>query len=161
MNSNLFKMEVKEIKDDKGIVYLLLIDLDEGQVIKIGLTTRPVEERCQEIITSYWKYTRVFPRLYTKRFKETNDIYNKEQKILEYLKEYKYEPKIPMQGRTEMVKLDLDIAVKVYEDVLNNMPLVTEAEPCGVCGKDKKFLVDGKFVCGHKCKEPKKRSKKH
>lgn len=77
----------------------------------------------------------------------------------EYLKEYKYEPKIPMQGRTEMVKLDLDIAVKVYEDVLNNMPLVTgEAEPCSVCGKDKKFLVDGKFVCGHKCKEPKKRS---
>ena len=53
MNSSLFKMEIKQIKDDKGIVYLLLIDLDEGQVIKVGLTTRPVEERCQEIITSY------------------------------------------------------------------------------------------------------------
>ena len=74
MNSSLFKMEIKQIKDDKGIVYLLLIDLDEGQVIKIGLTTRPVEERCQEIIASYWKYTRVFPRLYTKRFRETDDI---------------------------------------------------------------------------------------
>ena len=45
MNSNLLKMEIKQIKDDKGIVYLLLIDLDEGQVIKVGLTTRPVEER--------------------------------------------------------------------------------------------------------------------
>ena len=99
--------------------------------------------------------------LYRTYLRNKITLVKKEQKILEYLKEYKYEPKIPMQGRTEMVKLDLDIAVKVYEDVLDNVPLVTEAEPCSVCGKDKKFLVDDKLVCEHKCKEPKKRSKKH
>lgn len=81
------KILTKRLKEpEKGIVYILYIDIEfEDQVYKvtkIGVTTRDVEARVTEILTSIWKITRVFPRCYVKRFKTVYDPYKLESELL-------------------------------------------------------------------------------
>lgn len=142
---------------DAQILYLLRIyEVDGKDICKIGITSRKIEDRVVEILTSYFHAYRVFPKLYPKRFRKVKDAFMKEQWLLDYLKEYKYTIDKKFSGCTELVDIDLDILVDLYEKVLNGEEMIVDQwESCPVCGKDKKFSVevDGKEVktCGNKC----------
>lgn len=143
----------KAVKEDEGTLYLLYIDLDEADICKVGLThrdSRP-QDRWLEILESIWKHYRVFPRMYPKRFRKVDNVYDKEQRLLEYLKEYKYEPVKKVQGHTEMLRLDRDIIVAVYEKIVSGEQLCEHGEVCSFCGNIKKFEFDGDMVCGFRC----------
>lgn len=145
-----------KISDKDSILYLLELDVDGNRVKKIGITSRKIEDRCIEIIESYFKSRREFCWLRPKRFRKTDDAYKKEQWLLDYFKEYKYTIDKKFSGSTELVDIDLDILVDVYEKIINGEEMIiSEWAKCPVCGKDKKFsvIVNGKEVksCGHKC----------
>ena len=133
----------------KNILYLLEIDLDDKKVLKFGITSRKIEDRVCEILTSVFKSYRYFPRIYPKRFRRVENNYEKEQQILSYLSEYKYVSEQSFGGHTELVEMDLDIAVSLYEQVEKGVVLIEEGPACDTCGKVKKFEYEGRACCGH------------
>ena len=52
-----------------------------------------------------------------------------------------------------MFIMNLEVAAIAYEDVCKGMDndSVKDFEVCNVCGKLKKFLLEGTYVCGHLC----------
>lgn len=148
------------VSDKDTILYLLELDVDGQRVQKIGITSRKIEDRCLEIIESYFKGRREFCWLRPKRFRKVDDAYVKEQWILRYLKEYSCIIEKKFSGSTELVQMDLDVLVNLYEKVITGEEMiVAQWEACPVCGKDKKFSmeIDGKEkkVCGHMCEDKK------
>ena len=142
----------KVVEENKGIVYILVLEIDGKTISKIGLTARKIEDRVCEILTSYFKSYRIFPQCYPKRFSSTNHILVKEQMLLEWFKEYKYTSERKFSGCQELVEVDLDVLVDTHSRVLAGEVLVMEDyEKCKVCKKDKKFLVNEQLSCGHKC----------
>lgn len=104
------KINTSYIKNpDKGIVYILYIDLEYEDCIykltKIGVTTREVEKRVVEILTSIFKKTRVFPRCYVKRFRTVSDPYGVETELLKGTPN-KSEIDLIFSGSTECYCLD-------------------------------------------------------
>jgi len=109
-----------DVEEDKQIVYLLDMDIDGTQVIKIGVTGRKIEDRVVEILTSFFYKYRYFCRLRPKRFRKTTNAYEKEAQLLEHFKEYKYESEHKFSGCTELITgIDLDVVVAEYERVLD------------------------------------------
>lgn len=174
--SSLLKVDKKAVKEDEGIVYLLEITIEGEKYVKVGVTSRTMEERAAEIAISCFRSYRYFPHIYPKRYRKTTGIYQKEAEILQALKEYRAEPDKLVSGHTEMHKIELDHAVVVYERVLNNvLPVVNEATVCEACGKKQVFPVvkaadgeepleneeDIRYTCGNNCnlKEKKSESK--
>lgn len=115
----MFKVSSKGIgrKNIEGTLYLLDLDVDGKRVVKFGVTTRKIEERVCEILTSHWKQYRVFPRCYVKRHRKVDDVYEKEKVLLEGTKKWKYVSKKKFGGCDELVELELDVAAEVYEMV--------------------------------------------
>lgn len=114
-------MGLKDCKVDAssdGVLYVLDIDVDNRPIVKIGVTTRKVEDRIVEILTSYWKQYRVFPRCYPKRFKKTVKIYTKEQQLLKYFSDRKYESEKKFSGCQELLDVPLEEVINVYEKVI-------------------------------------------
>lgn len=137
-------------------LYLLEIEVEGELVQKIGITTRNVEDRCLEILGSYFKKHRLFPYLRPKRYRKVDDAYEKEQALLKMFEEYRFTPEKPFGGCTELVKVDLEILVEEYEKMIEGIEMILdEWEKCPKCGCDKKFsvFVDDKEVktCGNKC----------
>lgn len=145
----MFTVTTKVDPPGLGILYLLEIDLDERSIIKIGITNRKIESRVCDILTSIFKSYRYFPKIYPKRFSKVEDNFGKEQMLLSYLSEYKYKSEMPFGGCTELVEMDLDLAVQVYEKVKNGIDLVKNEELCETCNKAKNFEVEGRACCGH------------
>ena len=151
-------MKLKVQKVDQETLYLLEIEVDNEMVYKIGITGRDkIESRCLEIIESYFKGRRYFCYLKPKRYRKVDNAFTKEQWLLEYLKEYKHEPKKgKFGGSTELVKMDLSLLVALYEKIIKGEEVIIhEWEKCPVCGKDKKFVYfengEETQTCGHKC----------
>ena len=120
-------VSTKDLKQDEGIVYVLQIDLEEKQLVKIGITSRvKVEERVCEILTSIWKKYRIFPRCYVKRFKKTDEIAKKEATLHDYFDECSYETEHKFSGCTEFFDVTLDAVVDVYDRLLNGEDLGDE-----------------------------------
>lgn len=114
----------KEMLDPStAIVYLLELDIDGKTVVKIGMTTRKIEDRVLEILLSCFKQYREFPRCRPKRFKKTIDAYGKEQLLLRYFSDYKYTSGKVFGGCQELVDVPLDVVVDAYERVLNGEEL--------------------------------------
>ena len=111
------------LPQDKGIVYLLDIEVDGRQVTKIGMSKRLVEERVVEILTSYWKSYRYFPYCKPMKFTKTLDPLAKEQILLEYFKEYKYESLLKFGGCQELVDVEVPLIKLAYKKVLADQPL--------------------------------------
>ena len=111
------------LPQDRGIVYLLDIEVDGKQVTKIGMSKRLVEERVVEILTSYWKSYRYFPYCKPMKFTKTLDPLAKEQILLEYFKEYKYESLLPFSGCQELVDVEVPLIRLAYKKVLADQPL--------------------------------------
>ena len=147
-----------KISDKDTILYLLELDVDGQRVQKIGITSRKIEDRVCEILTSYFKGRRYFPYCKPKRYRKVDDAYKHEQQLLGWLKEYSCTIEKKFSGCTELVQMDLDVLVDLYEKVIAGEEMIVDQwASCPVCGKDKKFsvVIDGKEkkVCGHKCEE--------
>ena len=113
-----FKVNSKDLGEDPGIVYLLEIAMEEKTVVKIGVTTRKIEERVVEILTSAFHQYRTFYACYPKRFKKTTEIFKKEAMLHRYFADRRYKPQKIFGGCTELFDIPLDEAVEVYERVL-------------------------------------------
>jgi hypothetical protein len=107
----------------KGILYVVLFKLDGKDLVKIGVTTRNIEDRVSEILTSIFKIYREFPYCRPKRFKKTTDIFEKEAILHEHFKEYTYTPINKFSGSTEFFDVPLDKVVTAYENLLEGKPL--------------------------------------
>lgn len=119
----------KSLHEDSGILYLILFELDGKQLVKIGVTTRTIEERVTEILVSIFKTYREFPFCRPKRFRKTSDIFEKEAILHAHFKEYSYKTSKPFSGSTEFFDIPLDTAVLAYEQLLAGEPITCECVP--------------------------------
>lgn len=101
----------------KGIVYVLEIELEGKKLIKVGITSRRVEERVCEILTSIWKRYRVFPSCYVKRYKTFVSPADKEVRLHKQLQGYRYTTKFAFTGNTEIFDVSLDTVVEMYDAI--------------------------------------------
>lgn len=118
------KMQVSRrgLTSDDGIVYILYMWVDDVKVVKIGVTTRAIEERVVEILTSYWHKYRVFPKLYPKRFTKTTRILEKEQMLHKYFEKRKHEFDKKFDGSSEYFLLDNEAELlEVYDACLEGI----------------------------------------
>jgi len=106
------------LEEDVGILYIVYFELEEKQLVKIGVTTRNIEDRVSEILVSIFKKYREFPYCRPKRFRKTGNVYEKEAQLHRYFKERNYEPKNKFSGSTEFFDVPLDEVVEVYEQLL-------------------------------------------
>jgi len=119
-------VDKESVKEDKGIVYLLFIWHDDEMLVKIGVTKRKIEDRIVEILVSYYKQYRIFPKLYPKRFKKTNKVFMKEAKLHRFYGSCRYEPEKPFSGSTELFKIDdIDLLLRVYADCIDGLDIET------------------------------------
>lgn len=112
------KVSKKKIEDDPGILYLVHFHLDGKDLVKIGVTTRAIEDRVSEILCSIFKKYREFPYCRPKRFKKTSNIFEKEAILHKYFDKYSYTPTNKFSGSTEFFEVPLDEAVEAYEKLL-------------------------------------------
>ena len=106
------------LSDDYGILYVVLFTLENRQLVKIGVTSRSIEERVSEILLSIFKTYREFPYCRPKRFRKTSDTYLKENKLHKHFADRQYIPTKKFSGSTEFFDVPLDEVVSVYEDLL-------------------------------------------
>lgn len=104
--------------DKKGILYLLEIDVDGQRVVKIGMTCRKIEERVVEILTSHFKTYREFPYCRPKRFRQVDNVFQKEAELLSHFKKRKFVSKKKFSGCQELVNVPIEEVVDVYEEVV-------------------------------------------
>ena len=122
MGKKLLTVNKADVNENEGIVYLLVIWLDDGtEVYKIGVTKRDIQDRVCEILTSYWTQYRIFPQCKPKRYRRTNNIYEKEAAIHKELAEYRWIPEKPFSGSTEFFTgVELAKVVEIYESILQS-----------------------------------------
>lgn len=107
---------------NEGLLYVLYLWHEEQLIIKIGVTSRKIEERVVEILTSYYHRYRVFPKLYPKRFRNTENVYGKEAMLHRYFAEKKHEFDKVFNGSTEFfIGIDEDELLRVYDDVMDGV----------------------------------------
>ena len=107
-----------EPQADKGVVYVLELELEEKKLVKVGVTCREkVEDRVCEILTAVWKRYRYFPRCYVKRFSTFDLPYDIEARIHAELKEYRYETVHVFTGSTEIFLVDLPTVTALYDSL--------------------------------------------
>lgn len=135
-------------EDARSTLYLLEIGIDDKVILKIGITSKNVKERMIGIASSAFSKYRYMPYIKPKRYRKVDNTRVKEQKILNYCKEYAYTAEHLFGGCTELLDMDLDLLVKVYEDVVAGKELVEDGSVCE-CGKTMKFEKDGRMCCGH------------
>ena len=114
-----------------AILYLVLFELDGKKLVKIGITTRTIEDRVSEILVGIFKKYREFPYCRPKKFTSVKDARGKEQLLHKYFKEFKYYPQHSFSGCTEFFEVDLDIAVEAYKKAI-----VDELVVPSVCDED-------------------------
>ena len=120
----MFKVSTKNLDYKAGIVYILQIDIEDKQLIKIGVTLDDkVENRITNILVSIWKRYRIFPKTYVKRYKKFDKPYEIEAILHKYFKNYKYETIHKFSGSTEIFEVGLDIVVEAYETLLKGESL--------------------------------------
>ena len=114
----MFKVD-KELVKDKGIVYVLELELEDVKLVKIGMTCRDkVEDRVVEILTECWKRYRYFPRCYVARYKKVNNPLGMEQDLHKYFDEYRYETEFRFGGSSEVFNLDVQLVKDAYDKYL-------------------------------------------
>ena len=131
MMTKTMRIKVKDevICKDTGILYVVLFALDNKELVKIGVTTRSIEDRMSEILVSIFKSYREFPYCRPKRFRTTDNIYSKEAKLHEYFADKNYTPLNQFSGSSEFFDVPLDIVVKAYENLLEGKALDESINP--------------------------------
>lgn len=105
--------------ETSGILYVIYFELEGKPLVKIGVTTRKIEERTSEILVDIFKKYREFPYCKPKRFKTTDNVYDKEGLLHKYFDEYRYCTLHKFGGSTEFFDVPLEDVVKVYEELLD------------------------------------------
>lgn len=108
------------IDEDVGILYLVYFRLEEKDLVKIGVTSRSIEDRVSEILVSIFKSYREFPYCRPKRFRKTNDVYRKEAELHKFFSSYNYKTKNKFSGSTEFFEVPLEDAVDQYEIIIKD-----------------------------------------
>lgn len=109
---------------NEGLLYVLYLWHEEQLIVKVGVTSRKIEERVVEILTSYYHKYRVFPKLYPKRFRNTTEVYNKEAMMHKYFIDKKHEFDKVFSGSTEFFfGIDEEELLTVYEDAMNGVDI--------------------------------------
>ena len=106
------------LKMTRGIVYVLLFELEGKTLIKIGVTTRSIEERVAEILVSIFQRYRVFPLCNPRRFTTTTNIYGKEKKLHELFKAHNHRPDKKFSGYTEFFDVPVDLVTEAYDKLV-------------------------------------------
>lgn len=105
---------------DRGIVYVLELDLEDKKLIKVGYTSRlKVEDRVCEILTSIWKRYRIFPQCYVKRYRTCDNPQQIEQSLHQQLSEYSYKSLHRFSGSTELFLVDLHTVTTLYDQLIS------------------------------------------
>lgn len=116
-------MKISKVAKDRtktsGILYLLVFELEGKPLVKIGVTTRTIEERTTEILVGIFKKYRVFPYCKPKRFRTTEMVYEKEAQLHKFFSVHKYSTQHKFGGSTEFFDIPIDDVVKVYEELLD------------------------------------------
>lgn len=108
----------KEAKKENGILYVVQFNLEDKELVKIGVTSRTIEDRVSEILVSIFGKYREFPYCRPKRFRKTEDMYGKESILHEYFKDRRYTTSKKFSGSTEFFDVPLEEVVEVYEKLL-------------------------------------------
>lgn len=118
------KLKVNKKAEHKsdGLLYVLYLWIDDIVVYKVGVTSRLVQDRVVEILTSYWIKYRIFPKLYPKRYRHTEAVYTKEAMMHKYFDKYRHKFDKEFSGCTEFfVGVDEDELLAVYDDVMKGI----------------------------------------
>lgn len=115
-------------KVNEGILYLVTFELEGKTLVKIGITTRSIEERVSEILVSIFKSYRLFPYCKPRRFRKTTDVMGKEAALHKYFSSYKYTTEHKFGGSTEFFEVPEDEVVEVYERLLEGEDIFAGTE---------------------------------
>ena len=114
----------KKYKKLPGILYVILVELEDKQLVKIGVTHRRIEERVSEILSDIFRKYRFFPFCKPKRFRTTSTPYEKEKALHKHFSAHKYKPAKKFNGSTEFFDVPLEDVVVVYDKVVSNTKAV-------------------------------------
>lgn len=112
----------RKAKPNNGILYVLLFEIEGKQLVKIGVTSRKMEDRVLEIILAIFQKYRVFPSCNPRRFTRTEDYVSKEKKLHKMFKEYNYRPSKKFGGYTEFFDVPVDKVVAAYDELVKKAP---------------------------------------
>ena len=111
--------DLENVTKADGILYVLEVEVDGKLVVKVGLTRRSdICDRVCEITTSYFQSYRYFPYVRPKKFSKVMNVYAKEQFILKYFKDCKYESAKKFSGCEELLDVDVGVVVELYEQLV-------------------------------------------
>lgn len=108
----------KNKPDEVNILYVVVFELEGKSLVKIGVTSRNIEDRVTEILTGIFKKYREFPYCRPKRFRKTDKAYEKEAILHKQFAEYSYTPEHKFGGSTEFFDVSLELVVSAYEELL-------------------------------------------
>ena len=111
----------KNKPDEVNILYVVLFELEGKSLVKIGVTSRNIEDRVSKILTSIFKKYREFPYCRPKRFRRTGMAYEKEALLHKHFKEYSYKTQNKFSGSTEFFDVPLELVVTAYEELLGGV----------------------------------------
>lgn len=111
-------------KESSGILYLIMFELDDQTVYKIGITQKDkLDDRLCEITLSMWKAYRYIPRTYPKRFRKVDNVLAKETMLHKHFDQYRITLD-KVSGGTEFFEgIALDELVEKYEAVVNGIDI--------------------------------------
>lgn len=108
------------VEDHKawGKVYILQLEIEGEQYLKIGVSSRPVQQRTCEILTSLWHRLRYFPKCYVKRYTSMVNPYDFEAEIHQSLNQYRVTLPFKFDGSTELFGgVDLEYVTDLYDEM--------------------------------------------
>lgn len=106
----------------EGILYVLVIKLEDTTLVKVGVTCRKrVEDRTCEVLTSIWKKYRVFPECVVKRFARVPAVYEKEKIMHDRLSADRYKTKYLFSGSTEFFSTSITDVIEIYDEVTGRL----------------------------------------
>lgn len=120
------KRRKKEVDpDDKGILYVLVFDLDGEPVYKIGITRRNhIEDRVLEILEAFFKKYRYFPKCTPKRFSKIPQVLVAEQEMHKHFEGYSHKFDKKFGGSSEFFSgVELDSILTKYDEIKNRKGL--------------------------------------
>jgi len=132
--------KVKPAKTDPGILYVILVELEGKQLVKIGVTHRRIEDRVPEILVAVFKKYRYFPYCNPRRFTKTASPYKKEKILHKQFAEHSYTTSKKFGGSTEFFDINLDDVTAAYDSLVDKVKAVKPKKP--VVKKGVFFSVD-------------------
>lgn len=102
-------------------LYILSIRFESDmEVIKIGKSSgKSSLDRMLQIQRDYFKKYRCTFICRIVRDRECEDVYKKESMLHRFFQDYRYYPKVPFDGSTELFCISLDAAKEAYEAALD------------------------------------------